>query len=216
MLAANFPTPADRNWLRLFVQSLQDESTRFYHAYWTNEQQARGAAFARVNEQWPSRYYPKLTRFLNNTQQAIGRAPALAPARRRGTHGQRRQAAEHHRRGLSADRRGGARSAVRFRAREPSPSSSTKRSPTTRRPPNSARAPRSSYAGNGAVRGGALLLQTRRARAAAGLHALLPADAWPAGAGRRSRPPRSKRHFHCRPRFSPPSAKQIDVVLGGI
>ena len=25
MLAANFPQPADRNWLRLFVQSLQDE-----------------------------------------------------------------------------------------------------------------------------------------------------------------------------------------------
>src|SRR4051812_45712270 len=36
LLAANFPSAADRNWARLFVQSLQDESTRFYHAYWTN------------------------------------------------------------------------------------------------------------------------------------------------------------------------------------
>jgi len=72
ILAANFPTPADRNWARLFVQSLQDESTRFYHAYWTSEQQTRGAAFTQFNQQWASTYYPKLTRFLNNTQQAAG------------------------------------------------------------------------------------------------------------------------------------------------
>ncbi len=72
LLAATFPTPADRNWARLFVQSLQDEGSRFYHAYWTAEQQARGAAFAQVNQQWIGKYYPKLTRFLNNTQQSNG------------------------------------------------------------------------------------------------------------------------------------------------
>jgi hypothetical protein len=72
LLAANFPTAADRNWARLFVQSLQDESSRFYHAYWTAEQQVRGAAFAQVNQQWIGKYYPKLARFLNNTQQANG------------------------------------------------------------------------------------------------------------------------------------------------
>jgi hypothetical protein len=72
LLAANFPNAADRNWARLFVQSLQDESNRFYHAYWTNEQQVRGAAFAQFNQQWIAQYYPKLTRFLNNTQQANG------------------------------------------------------------------------------------------------------------------------------------------------
>ena len=72
LLAANFPTAADRNWARLFVQSLQDEGSRFYHAYWTAEQQARGAAFAQVNQQWMGKYYPKLTRFLNNTQQTNG------------------------------------------------------------------------------------------------------------------------------------------------
>jgi hypothetical protein len=72
LLAANFPTPADRNWARLFMQSLQDEDTKFYHAYWTNEQQTRGAAFAQVNQQWLSVYYPRLSRFLNNTQQANG------------------------------------------------------------------------------------------------------------------------------------------------
>lgn len=72
LLAATFPSAADRNWARLFVQSLQDESNRFYHAYWTSEQQARGAGYAQVNQEWIARYYPKLARFLNNTQQANG------------------------------------------------------------------------------------------------------------------------------------------------
>jgi hypothetical protein len=72
ILAANFPSAADRDWLRLFVQSLQDESTRFFHAYWTAEQQTRGPAFAQFNQQWVSQYYPKLSRFLNNTQQSAG------------------------------------------------------------------------------------------------------------------------------------------------
>jgi hypothetical protein len=72
LLAANFRSPADRTWLRLFVQSLQDESTKFYHAYWTSEQQTRGPAFAQVNQLWTSQYYPKLSRFLNNTQQPAG------------------------------------------------------------------------------------------------------------------------------------------------
>jgi hypothetical protein len=79
LLAANFPSPADRNWLRLFVQSLQDENTRFFHAYWTGEQQARGAAYAAVQEAWLSRYYPKLSRFLNNTQQASGQLVLSLP-----------------------------------------------------------------------------------------------------------------------------------------
>jgi hypothetical protein len=72
ILAATFSSPADRNWLRLFVQSLQDENTRFFHAYWTSEQQTRGAAFAQFNQQWTGQYYPKLSRFLNNTQQSAG------------------------------------------------------------------------------------------------------------------------------------------------
>jgi hypothetical protein len=79
LLAANFPSPADRNWLRLFVQSLQDESSRFFHAYWTSEQQARGAAYAAFQEAWMSRYYPKLSRFLNNTQQASGQLVLSLP-----------------------------------------------------------------------------------------------------------------------------------------
>lgn len=79
LLAANFPSPADRNWLRLFVQSLEDESTKFFHGYWTGEQQARGAAFAAFQNAWTSRYYPKLSRFLNNTQQAAGQLVLSIP-----------------------------------------------------------------------------------------------------------------------------------------
>jgi hypothetical protein len=79
ILAANFPSQADRNWLRLFVQSLQDEDARFYHAYWANEQVAREGALAAVNEAWASKYYPKLSRFLNGTQQAGGQLVLSIP-----------------------------------------------------------------------------------------------------------------------------------------
>ena len=72
LLAANFPTPADREWLRLFVQALQDESNRFYHGYWTAEQQTRSGARAEVESRWRSTYYPKFRRFLSNTQQGSG------------------------------------------------------------------------------------------------------------------------------------------------
>lgn len=72
LMASVFPSPADRDWLRLFVQSLQDESSRFYHDYWTHEQQTRGAAFAQVNQLWLGQYHQKFTRFLNNTQQGSG------------------------------------------------------------------------------------------------------------------------------------------------
>src|SRR3569833_355346 len=79
LLAQNFPSPADRNWARLFMQSLQDESTRFYHAYWTSEQQPRGAGYAQVNQQWTAQWYPKLARFLNNTQQSSGELSLSLP-----------------------------------------------------------------------------------------------------------------------------------------
>jgi hypothetical protein len=72
LLAANFPSAADRDWLRLFVQALQDESNRFYHAYWTGEQQARSATRAEVESRWRGTYFQKFRRFLSNTQQGSG------------------------------------------------------------------------------------------------------------------------------------------------
>ena len=79
ILASNFPQQADRNWLRLFVQSLQDENTKFFHSYWTGEQQSRGAAYSAFQEQWMSVHYPKLSRFLNNTQQSAGQLVLSVP-----------------------------------------------------------------------------------------------------------------------------------------
>ncbi len=72
LLAGAYPTAADRDWLRLFVQSLADERARFFHDYWTAEQNARAPVRVALDSLWQSVYRPKLQRFLNNTQQANG------------------------------------------------------------------------------------------------------------------------------------------------
>ncbi len=71
-LAAYFPTGTDREWLRLFVQSLNDESTRFYHSYWMQQQRERSNVLELVDTLWQRTYRPRIQRFLNNTQQARG------------------------------------------------------------------------------------------------------------------------------------------------
>ncbi|MFL5578799.1 MAG: hypothetical protein ACJ8AO_00355 [Gemmatimonadaceae bacterium] len=71
-LAQNFPTAADRDWLRLFSQSLEDERAKFYHNYWVQAQGSRGGIVGAVDELW-QRTRPKLQRFLANTQQEGGR-----------------------------------------------------------------------------------------------------------------------------------------------
>jgi hypothetical protein len=71
-LAAYFPTAADRDWLRLFAQSLSDESDKFYHSYWGQQQRERRNVLDLVDTLWQSRYRPRIQRFLNNTQQAQG------------------------------------------------------------------------------------------------------------------------------------------------
>ncbi|HJQ11918.1 MAG TPA: hypothetical protein VJ840_12895 [Gemmatimonadaceae bacterium] len=71
-LAAYFQTGADRDWLRLFVQSLNDESSRFYHSYWMQQQRERANVLELVDTLWQRSYRPRMQRFLNNTQQANG------------------------------------------------------------------------------------------------------------------------------------------------
>ncbi|HEX9383335.1 MAG TPA: hypothetical protein VF908_08030 [Gemmatimonadaceae bacterium] len=71
-LAAYFPTGPDRDWLRLFVQSLNDESTRFYHSYWLQQERERSNVLDLVDTLWQRTYRPRMQRFLNNTQQAQG------------------------------------------------------------------------------------------------------------------------------------------------
>lgn len=70
--AQSFPAAADRDWLRLFLQSLDDERTKFYHDYWVREQQRRAGVMSALDTLWQGRYRPRLQRFLNNTQQANG------------------------------------------------------------------------------------------------------------------------------------------------
>ena len=72
VLNATFASPADRDWLRLFVQALADEHNRFYQSYWNNETASRSATRQAVDSLWQRVYRPKLQRFLTNTQQANG------------------------------------------------------------------------------------------------------------------------------------------------
>jgi hypothetical protein len=72
VLGSTFASGPDRDWLRLFVQSLADENTHFYQAYWTSEQTSRAPTRQAVDSIWQRVYRPKLQRFLNNSQQNNG------------------------------------------------------------------------------------------------------------------------------------------------
>jgi hypothetical protein len=72
VLNSQFPTNADRQWLALFVESLEDEHRLFYQEYWTQQNGARMALIRRVDSLWQGNYRQRLQRFLNNTQQENG------------------------------------------------------------------------------------------------------------------------------------------------
>lgn len=72
VLAASFPSPSMRDWLRLFAQSLDDEDKRFYHDYWTQAQRDHAATQQTFDSLWQRSWRPKLQRYLTNTQQANG------------------------------------------------------------------------------------------------------------------------------------------------
>lgn len=72
LLGSAFPSAADREWLRLFVESADDESRRFYHDYWTTELRARATVVSHVDSLWQRQWRPALQRYLNNTQQQGG------------------------------------------------------------------------------------------------------------------------------------------------
>jgi hypothetical protein len=71
-LSGYFPTAPDREWLRLFVQGLEEERTKYYDSYWLEQQRARAGTIAALDSAWQLTYRPKLQRFLNNTRQATG------------------------------------------------------------------------------------------------------------------------------------------------
>jgi hypothetical protein len=72
VLASSFQSSADREWLRTFTESLEDERRKFYEAYWTSEHGARLGLVRATDELWQGTYRLKLQRYLNNTQQEAG------------------------------------------------------------------------------------------------------------------------------------------------
>jgi hypothetical protein len=72
VLASSFGTAADREWLRMFTESVEDERRLFYQQYWTSEHGARMGYVRATDSLWQNNYRLKLQRFLNNTQQENG------------------------------------------------------------------------------------------------------------------------------------------------
>jgi hypothetical protein len=72
LFAQSFPTAADRDWVRLFLQSLDDEAQKYYHSYWLAAQRERAPALARLDSLWQRVHRQRLQAFLNNTQQPNG------------------------------------------------------------------------------------------------------------------------------------------------
>jgi hypothetical protein len=67
-----FQTNADREWLRTFVQALDDERQRFYRDWWLAEQRQRADVVVAVDSLWQRVHRAKFQRYLANTQQAGG------------------------------------------------------------------------------------------------------------------------------------------------
>jgi hypothetical protein len=72
VLGQSFATAADRDWLRLFTQALEDERRQFYQQYWTSQNGAHIALVRAADSLWQDTYRPRLRGFLNNTQQENG------------------------------------------------------------------------------------------------------------------------------------------------
>lgn len=72
VLASSFGTGADREWLRVFVESLEDERRRFFQEYWASQNGARRTLVVAADSLWQNTYRPRFQRFLNNTQQENG------------------------------------------------------------------------------------------------------------------------------------------------
>lgn len=72
VLGSSFQSAADREWLRVLVEAVDDESRKFYHEHWLSESRARAGVVAHVDSLWQRTWRPAFQRFLNNTQQQNG------------------------------------------------------------------------------------------------------------------------------------------------
>jgi hypothetical protein len=71
-LAQQFPSAADRTWLRRFHDGLTDERRAFYQAYWSGTQRELGAVIDAVYLQWEETYRARFQRYLVNSGQRSG------------------------------------------------------------------------------------------------------------------------------------------------
>ena len=70
--ATYFPSAADRDWLRLYVESLDDERARFFRGWWSQQQAARAQVRGALEADWRSRYAAAFGRFMRGTNQRQG------------------------------------------------------------------------------------------------------------------------------------------------
>ncbi len=66
--ATYFPTGPDREWLRLYIESLEDEREKFFAAYWMREQKARADVLTAIDGVWRSRDLAGLSPFLEHAR----------------------------------------------------------------------------------------------------------------------------------------------------
>ena len=72
VLGSSFQSAADREWLRVLVEAVDDESRKFYHEHWLAESRTRAGVVSHVDSLWQRTWRPAFQRFLNNTQQQNG------------------------------------------------------------------------------------------------------------------------------------------------
>jgi len=72
VLSQSFPTGPDREWLRMYTESLEDERRKFFQEYWTRENGNHLSQVKAVDSLWQQVYRPRFQRFLSNTQQEAG------------------------------------------------------------------------------------------------------------------------------------------------
>jgi hypothetical protein len=68
----SFRTVADREWLRLFVQALDDEQTKFYQSYWNAQQTDRAVSRQAVETAWNNTYRSKFQGYLRHERLTDG------------------------------------------------------------------------------------------------------------------------------------------------
>jgi hypothetical protein len=79
MLSQAFSTPSDRLWLARFAQGLQDESERWFHQWWVEQQRLRAPVLAAATAAWVGGLRERMEPFLKDTRQLSGDGVLVLP-----------------------------------------------------------------------------------------------------------------------------------------